>query len=131
MQQIADWLEKLSLGQYAQRFADNDISFVILPDLTDQDLEKIGVASLGHRRQLLRAIANLGKTADAAPVAPSPPAPLIAARTVTPPVETAGERRHVTVMFCDWWIRPVFRRSLTPRSGAIWLALMSMLPPRQ
>ena len=50
MQQIVDWLEKLSLGQYAQRFAENDISFVILPDLTDQDLEKIGVASLGHRR---------------------------------------------------------------------------------
>jgi len=34
------------------------ISFVILPDLTDQDLEKIGVASLNHRRLLLRAIAN-------------------------------------------------------------------------
>ena len=50
MQQIADWLEKLGVGQYAQRFAENDISFVILPDLTDQDLEKIGVASLGHRR---------------------------------------------------------------------------------
>jgi hypothetical protein len=44
MQQVADWLEKLGLGQYAQRFAENDISFVILPDLTDQDLEKIGVA---------------------------------------------------------------------------------------
>jgi SAM domain (Sterile alpha motif) len=43
MQQIADWLEKFGLGQYAQRFADNDIdiSFVILPDLTDQDV--IGV----------------------------------------------------------------------------------------
>ena len=59
MQQVADWLEKLGLGQYAQRFAENDISFVILPDLTDQDLEKIGVASLGHRRLLLRAIGEL------------------------------------------------------------------------
>ena len=57
MQQTTDWLKKLGLGQYAQRFAENDITFVILPDLTDQDLEKIGVASLGHRRQLLRAIA--------------------------------------------------------------------------
>ena len=61
MQQIAEWLEKLGLGQYAQRFAENDISFVILPDLTDQDLEKIGVASLGHRRLLLRAIADLNR----------------------------------------------------------------------
>jgi SAM domain (Sterile alpha motif) len=41
---------------YAQRFAENDIPFDILPDLSDQDLEKIGVASLGRRRQLLRAI---------------------------------------------------------------------------
>jgi hypothetical protein len=51
MQQVADWLEKLGLGQYAQRFAENDISFSILPELSDQDLEKIGVASLGHRTQ--------------------------------------------------------------------------------
>jgi len=51
MQQVADWLEKLGLGQYSQRFAENDISFVILPDLTDHYLEKIGVASLGHRRR--------------------------------------------------------------------------------
>ena len=58
-QRITDWLEKLGLGQYAQRFAENDIDFSILADLTDQDLEKIGVASLGHRRQLLRAIAEL------------------------------------------------------------------------
>jgi hypothetical protein len=59
MQQVvADWLEKLGLGQYAQRFAENDISFSVLPDLPDQDLKDIGV-SLGHRRQLLREIADL------------------------------------------------------------------------
>jgi SAM domain (Sterile alpha motif) len=51
MQPIADWLEKLGLSEYAQRFADNDIDFTILRDLTDQDLEKIGIASLGHRRK--------------------------------------------------------------------------------
>jgi hypothetical protein len=61
MQQLVDWLEKLGLGQYVQRFAENDINFSILSDLTDQDLEKIGVASLGHRRQLLRAIADLNE----------------------------------------------------------------------
>jgi SAM domain (Sterile alpha motif) len=59
MQQIADWLEKLGLGQYGQRFAENDINFGILPRLTDQDLKELGVASLGHRRQLLLAIAEL------------------------------------------------------------------------
>jgi hypothetical protein len=54
MQHLADWLENLGLGQYVKRFAENDISFSVLPDLTDQDLKEIGV-SLGHRRQLLRA----------------------------------------------------------------------------
>jgi class 3 adenylate cyclase/predicted ATPase len=94
MQQIADWLEKLGLSEYAQRFAENDIDFTILGDLTDQDLEKIGIASLGHRRKLLRAIANLEtieKNAPAVAVA-APAAPL--------PLDTA-ERRQVTVMFAD------------------------------
>src|SRR5438093_188151 len=58
MQQIAEWLEKFGLGQYAQRFAANDIDPSVLRDLTDHDLEKIGV-SLGHRRKILRAIAEL------------------------------------------------------------------------
>ena len=40
MQQIADWLEKLGMSEYADRFAENDIDFAVLPDLTDQDLER-------------------------------------------------------------------------------------------
>jgi hypothetical protein len=98
MQQVADWLEKLGLGQYAQRFAENDISFAVLPDLTDQHLKEIGV-SLGHRLQLLRAIANLDKTAVAS--APAIARPPTATTPVAPLAEAAGERRHVTVMFCD------------------------------
>jgi class 3 adenylate cyclase len=96
MQQVASWLEKLGLGQYAQRFAENDISFVILPDLTDQDLEKIGVASLGHRRLLLRAIAEL-KILDKGTTTPdtAASAPPASARMDT------AERRQVTVMFND------------------------------
>src|ERR1700746_2599550 len=90
MQQIVEWLQKLGLGQYAHRFAENDITFVILPDLTDQDLEKIGVASLGHRRQLLRAIGELKGAPEPSTVAAAPVAPH----------ETA-ERRQVTVMFSD------------------------------
>ena len=42
MQQIADWLEKLGMSEYAPRFAENRIDFSVLPDLTDQDLEKMG-----------------------------------------------------------------------------------------
>jgi SAM domain (Sterile alpha motif) len=67
MDKVANWLEKLGFGQYAARFVENDVTFAILSDLTDQDLKDIGVASLGHRRQLLRAIAErtgLGKNAS-------------------------------------------------------------------
>jgi len=58
MEQVTDWLAKLALGQYTQYFADNDIDFSVLRFFTDQDLEKIG-ASLGHRRKMLAAIAEL------------------------------------------------------------------------
>jgi hypothetical protein len=70
MQQIAGWLKKLGMSEYAERFADNDIDFSILGDLTDQDLKDLGVASLGHRRKILRAIAELDR--PEAPAAPQP-----------------------------------------------------------
>jgi SAM domain (Sterile alpha motif) len=53
MQHVTDWLEKLGLGQYAQRFAENDIDFALLTKLTDADLKELGVTSLGHRKRLL------------------------------------------------------------------------------
>jgi class 3 adenylate cyclase len=104
MQQVTEWLQRLGLSEYADRFAENDIDFSILPELTDQDLEKIGVASLGHRRKILKAIAALnGPTA--APPAPAPPAPKPAAVPAleprVAPAEAVGERRYLTVMFCD------------------------------
>ncbi|MFY9840005.1 MAG: adenylate/guanylate cyclase domain-containing protein, partial [Xanthobacteraceae bacterium] len=96
MKQIADWLEKLGLGQYAQRFAENDIDFNILSDLTDQDLEKIGVTSVGHRRKLLRAIANLKGDEEITPAVAVAASPL-----ATPRAGETAERRQVTVMFSD------------------------------
>src|SRR5262245_4154104 len=96
MHQITEWLEKLGMSVYAQRFAENHIEFAILRDLTDQDLEKIGVASLGHRRKLLRAIANLGGVETTAPAVAAAATP-----TVMPPAADAAERRQVTVMFSD------------------------------
>ena len=94
MQQIGDWLQKLGLGQYAQRFAENNISFSVLPDLTDQDLKELEVSSLGHRRQLLRAISELTRREKDAPKA------AVATALSAAPQGTA-ERRQVTVMFSD------------------------------
>jgi class 3 adenylate cyclase len=91
MQPIADWLEKLGMSEYAQRFAENRVDFSVLPDLTDQDLKELGVV-LGDRRKILRAIGELTGTVSATPqfsVAPR-----------SRPRDEA-ERRQVTVMFSD------------------------------
>ena len=91
MQQIADWLQKLDLGEYAERFAENKIDISVLPHITDQDLKDIGIP-LGHRRKILAAI-NQG-TASIQPVAE-------ATRGVEQKTQDAPERRHVTVLFSD------------------------------
>jgi class 3 adenylate cyclase/predicted ATPase len=91
MQSIAEWLEELGLGEYAQRFVENGIDFSVVGHLSDQDLKDLGVL-LGHRRKLQVAIAGLP---DAAPAPPK-----TAAAPVTKP-EDVAERRHLTVMFCD------------------------------
>src|SRR3984893_14366093 len=96
MQQIAYWLKKLGMSEYAPRFAENDIDFTILGDLTDHDLEKIGVPSLGHRRKLLRAIADLRDVEKSAPAVA-----VAAAAPAVPRPLASVERRQLTVMFCD------------------------------
>ena len=74
------------MSEYAQRFTENDIDFTILGDLTDQDLEKIGVASVGHRRKLLRAIADLKVVEKSGPVASVAAAPSVTLK----PVDTSA-----------------------------------------
>jgi class 3 adenylate cyclase/predicted ATPase len=85
---IAGWLASLGLSEYVERFAQNGIDLSVLHDLTEQDLKDLGVL-LGHRRKMLRAIAEL----DAA--APT------GAEGVSAPLRHDAERRLVTVMFCD------------------------------
>src|ERR1700676_4395531 len=91
MQQIADWLKNLGMSEYSECFAENRIDLSVLPDLTDHDLEKLGVL-LGDRRKMLRAIREL---AGDTPVTSHPPA-VAEARP-----QDAAERRQLTVMFCD------------------------------
>ena len=89
--QIAEWLEKLGLGQYAKLFSENDIDVSVLPHLSDQDLKDLGV-SLGHRRKIFAAI-NKG-VASVQPLAE-------AERLEEPTIQDAPERRYVTVLFSD------------------------------
>src|SRR6202166_3317486 len=104
MQQIADWLKNLGMAEYAERFAENRIDFSVLPDLTDHDLEKLGVL-LGDRRKMLRAIREL---AGDTPVTSHPPA-VAEARP-----QDAAERRQLTVMFCDLVGSTALSASLDP-----------------
>ena len=90
MRGVTEWLESIGLSDYAQRFAENGIDLSIVRDLTDQDLKDLGVL-LGHRRKILRAIAELDHATGPKP-----------AKTATEPRRPdEAERRHLTVMFCD------------------------------
>src|SRR5881275_1196621 len=82
---IASWLHRLGLQQYDQAFRDNAIDASVLPELTAEDLKDIGVDLVGHRRRLLAAITALRGDAVSDPVASM----------------ASGERRQLTVMFCD------------------------------
>jgi class 3 adenylate cyclase/tetratricopeptide (TPR) repeat protein len=92
MRGIAEWLSSIGLGEYAERFVENAIDLTVLPDLTEQDLKELDV-KLGHRRKLLRAIAELDRSAHS---------PAEATERLAPRAPREGaERRQLTVMFCD------------------------------
>ena len=90
---VADWLRGLGLERYEATFRENDVDAELLPTLTADDLKDLGVTSLGHRRRLLQAIAKLRD--DAA----SPQA--VSSTSDHGASTSAGERRQLTVMFCD------------------------------
>jgi class 3 adenylate cyclase len=96
---VEEWLRSLGLERYEAAFRENEIHETVLPNLTAEDLKELGVGPLGHRRKLLDAIAALRVNADAAasPLSTLPPTPPSAGATPT----AAGERRYLTVLFCD------------------------------
>ena len=101
---IDGWLRGIGLTQYAEMFRANDVDGELLGRLTNDDLKDIGVASFGHRKKLLEAIAELGGAPTLTPASPVVPAQIPAAAApplISAPAEAAGERRYLTVMFCD------------------------------
>ena len=89
---VAKWLGEIGAGQYVADFRDNDIDASLLSSLTAEDLREIGVASVGHRRLILSAIAALAVTPPLAPDRSEP---------AEPPGVSPGQRRPVTVLFAD------------------------------
>jgi hypothetical protein len=111
MQEMADWLKALGLTEYARAFAENGIDVSVLPRLTDQDLKDIGVL-LGHRRKILAAVAELPRrfagriqASFSADRGKGPPndqiSPTVGAGRAATDRSHRGERRHVSVTFCD------------------------------
>jgi class 3 adenylate cyclase len=102
---IGDWLESLGLSRYRELFEENDLDFDVLPDLTEEHLQALGL-SLGHRLKLIRAIRQLSESAtdntSVESATPEPDTPLVS--VPQPPssgIEKNAERRTLTVMFVD------------------------------
>jgi class 3 adenylate cyclase/tetratricopeptide (TPR) repeat protein len=103
MQSISQWLDALGLSQYADVFERNAVDVDLLGDLTDADLEKLGVHALGHRKKLLKAIDAL-RGADRVVPARSPDSYTpkhLAEKILTSKAALEGERKQVTVLFAD------------------------------
>jgi class 3 adenylate cyclase/tetratricopeptide (TPR) repeat protein len=102
-ERVNRWLEEIGLGEYTATFAENAIDEDVLSDLSEADLEKVGV-KLGHRKKLLKAIAALalGKLPVPVPASTQPapqahePDESLAAWERHP-----GERKPVTTLFAD------------------------------
>ena len=107
MSEIRTWLDGIGLAQYANAFEANDIDIDLLGQVDDQVLKDIGVSSAGHRLRIRNAIARLRPTLGATTGTELEEAkasvtdhPLGHARDAEQ-AQASGERRHVTVMFCD------------------------------
>src|SRR4051812_4856314 len=99
---VGAWLKSLGLERYEAAFCENDVTAALLPNLTADDLKDLGVTLVGHRRQLLDAIAELRpKSGPSVFPVPFSPEPLTSPAQNFGPPETTAERRPLSVMFCD------------------------------
>lgn len=111
---VSAWLEGLGLDRYREVFRQNAITWDVLPELNDNDLTSLGVL-LGHRKQLLRAIAHVSprRTADSSQPT-SVPASQPQNTHSFPVTREQAERRQLTVMFCDLVGSTALARRLDP-----------------
>jgi len=97
MPTLAGWLQEHGLDQYAGVFAQSEIDLDVMPDLTEQDLEKLGLP-LGARKRFMRAIRSPNASSPAAIDSSSSSSPSSSSSIVS---VAEGERRQLTVLFCD------------------------------
>jgi class 3 adenylate cyclase/tetratricopeptide (TPR) repeat protein len=102
MTDIRDWLEQRGLGKHADLLAEHAIDMEVLPELSEADLEKIGI-KLGDRKKLLKAMAALAHESRSTPV-PSSGGPTPQAHEIENLAaweRHPGERKPVTMLFAD------------------------------
>ena len=104
MQTVGEWLASIGMSEYAELFSANRIDSAVLPDLTDHDLDKLGVV-LGDRRKILRAIRELGEASET-------PQPRVGAVDLR--LHDAAERRQLSVLFVDLVSSTVLSARLDP-----------------
>ncbi len=95
MESIASWLARYGLEQYVASFIANDIDVDVLPSLSEKDLTELGV-SMGHRKKILAALLTATSSTAATRAATTSDT-----LSTSPEITAAGERRQLTVMFCD------------------------------
>ena len=92
MSEIRDWLEKLDLGDFAERFEAEQITVDDVAELTEADFKDLELP-LGPRRRILKAARASGGEPD--------PVPTDVLLHPTPDRAQEADRRQLTVMFCD------------------------------
>jgi class 3 adenylate cyclase/predicted ATPase len=110
---VSAWLENMGLGIYREAFEKNAITWDVLPELNQGDLESLGVL-LGHRKILLRAIAQLPVRADVADTGSLPTSAVGPSTPPFPPERDQAERRQLTVLFCDLVDSTALSRRMDP-----------------
>jgi hypothetical protein len=116
---VSTWLHGLGLERHEAAFRDNLIDMDVVRELTESDLEELGLP-LGDRKRVLKAIASL-------------PAPELAASVLVaaPRARDEAERRPITAMFCDLVGSTSLAATLDAEIGATSSAPISMTPPRR
>ena len=102
MSDIRSWLARLGLERFAEAFEREEVSLENLPELTEEDLKGLGLP-LGPRKSLLKAIVAAGSATSIAPLpVPQPYTPAhLAEKILTSRSALEGERKQVSVLFCD------------------------------
>ena len=92
---VGEWLQSVGLRHYESAFVESAIDTDVLPELSEADLEKLGIP-LGDRKRLIKAIRAMAGNPSSALIPTEAGGNASSGSSVV-----VAERRHLTVMVCD------------------------------